>query len=135
MQGKKRCRAGRILLLSLVFAGCLFLPTACSSKAGQERIVFPATPVLTIRSTWAVVRSPLLRVRVEPTNKSPVLSHVRMGVVVEVIAKGDKEETVEGETAFWYRVNYEGLKGWVFGSYLEVFDSRAKAEAFAQKLQ
>jgi hypothetical protein len=113
-----------------------FLAVAsCHRDGGQERISFPATPVLTIRSTWAVVKSPLLRVRVEATNKSAVLSHIRMGAVVEVIAKSDTEETVEDETAFWYRINYDGLKGWVFGSYLEVFDSRAKAEKFSEKLK
>ncbi len=129
---------GRIVLRAvrvLVVLGAGLMMFSCFPKGGQEKLVFPATPVLTIRSTWAVVRSPLLRVRIEPTNKSPVLSHVRMGVIVEVIAKSDKEETVEDETAFWYRVNYEGLKGWVFGSYLEVFDSHSKAESFAEKLK
>jgi uncharacterized protein YgiM (DUF1202 family) len=101
--------------------------------ADQKKVSFPPTPVLTVRSTWAVVTSPLLRVREEPTNKGQVLSHIRMGVIVEVIAKSDKEETVEEQAAYWYRVNYEGLKGWVFGSYLEVFDSRSKAEKFAEK--
>ncbi len=63
------------------------------------------------------------------------MSHIRMGVVVEIIAKSDKEETMEGESAYWYRINYSGLKGWVFGSYLEVFDSRFKAEKYAEKLR
>ncbi len=136
MSGKRKPNPAVIsVIFTVAVAGSGFLISGCSSKAGQEKIVFPATPVLTIRSTWAVVKSPLLRVRVEASNKSQVLAHVRMGVVVEVIARSDKEETVEGETAFWYRVNYEGLKGWVFGSYLEVFDSRSKAETFAEKLR
>jgi hypothetical protein len=123
--------------LAAVFLSCLLLVMlgACQPRGSQERIIFPSTPVLSIRSTWAVVKSPLLRVRVEATNKSSVLSHIRMGVVVEVIARSDKEEAVEDETAFWYRINYEGLKGWVFGSYLEVFETRAKAEKFAESLK
>lgn len=106
---------------------------SCARSDSQRKVSFPPTPVLTVRSTWAVVTSPLLRVREEPTNKGTVLSHIRMGVVVEVIAKSDKEETIEEQTAYWYRINYEGLKGWVFGSYLEVFDSRSKADKFAEK--
>ena len=108
---------------------------ACSRGAGAERVSLPPTPVLSIRSTWAVVKSPLLRVREQPSNQSTVLSHIRMGTVVEVLSKSDKEDTLENEVAFWYRVNYEGLTGWVFGSYIELFDSRTKADAYAEKLK
>ena len=98
-------------------------------------MILPLTPVLSIRSTWAVVKSPLLRVRDQPSGQATVLVHVRMGAVVEVISKSDKEDTAENEKAFWYRVNYEGLKGWVFGSYIAIFDNRAKADSFAATLK
>jgi hypothetical protein len=81
------------------------------------------------------VKSPLLRVRAEPTNRSEVLSHIRTGVVVEVIGRSDAEDTVENDVAYWYRINYDGLKGWVFGSYLEIFDSRGQAEKYAETLR
>jgi uncharacterized protein YgiM (DUF1202 family) len=82
-----------------------------------------------------VVKSPLLRVRDQPSDQATVLSHVRMGAVVEVIGKSDKEDTIENETSFWYRVNYEGLKGWVFGSYVAIFENRVKADSFAASLK
>lgn len=100
-----------------------------------DRISFPPTPVLAIRSTWAVVTSPLLRIRGEPSNKAAVIQYIRAGAVVEVIGKSDKEDQVEDQTDFWYRINYDGLKGWVFGTYLSIFDTRARAEAEAAKLQ
>jgi hypothetical protein len=126
---KARCFASAFLAVLI-----LALPVSC--RGGKpERIVLPSTPVLSIRSTWAAVKSPLLRVRAEPSNKSEVLSHVRIGVVVEIIARSDNEETLENEVAYWYRINYDGLKGWVFGSYLEIFDSRSLAEKYAEKLQ
>lgn len=77
------------------------------------------------------MKSPLLRVRSEASSRSEVLSHIRTGVVVEVIARSDSEDTIENATGYWYRINYDGLKGWVFGSYLEIFDSRARAEQSA----
>jgi len=91
--------------------------------------------VLSIRSTWAVVKSPLLRVRDAASNQGTVLSHIRMGAVMEVLTRGDKEDSVESETAYWYRIDYQGLKGWVFGSYIEMFDTRAKADKFSASLQ
>ena len=119
----------------LLLAASLTLPASCSRSGGTERVILPPTPVLSIRSTWAVVKSPLLRVRQDPSNQATVLSHIRLGAIVEVLTKSDKEDSVENESAFWYRVDYQGLKGWVFGSYIEIFDSRSKAENFAAKIQ
>jgi hypothetical protein len=130
---EKRRRSPVILAFAVLFL--LYVPISCRREGRLERVSFPPTPVLTIRSTWAVVKSALLRMREEPSNKSKVMSHIRMGVVVEVIAKSDNEETLENETASWYRINYGGMKGWVFGSYLQVFDSHAKAVGFAEKLK
>jgi uncharacterized protein YgiM (DUF1202 family) len=113
----------------------LVAPGACGRSGSAERVTLPPTPVLSIRSTWAVVKSPLLRVREEPSSQATVLSHIRMGAVMEVLTRADKEETVENETAYWYRIDYQGLKGWVFGSYIELFDSRSKAEKFSSTLQ
>jgi uncharacterized protein YgiM (DUF1202 family) len=108
---------------------------SCNRSSGNERVILPPTPVLSIRSTWAVVKSPLLRIRDQPSGQSTVLAHIRMGAVVEVISKSDKQDTVEGETSFWYRVDYEGLKGWVFGTYISIFDTKSKAESFAASLK
>jgi hypothetical protein len=91
--------------------------------------------VLSIRSTWAVVKSPLLRVRDSSSSQGTVLSHIRLGAVMEVMTRSDKEDTVENESAYWYRIDYQGLKGWVFGSYIELFDSRSKADKFSASLQ
>ncbi len=119
-------------------AGAFILVVAlasCGRSTGSERIDLPPTPELSITSNWAVVTSPLLRVRDQPDNQAQVLSHIRMGAIVEVLTKSQNTDTVEGQVASWYRVNYEGLKGWVFGSYIEVFETQAQAQAFAAKLQ
>ena len=113
---------------------CL-LAASCSREGRVEHVVFPVTPVLSVRSTWAVVISPLLRVREQADSRSTVLQHIRMGVVVEVIARSDREDEIEGQTDYWYRINYEGLKGWVFGPYLRLCDSRSAAEAEAALLK
>ena len=122
-------------LLLLPVSLCALIILSCGGSGGGEHVSLPPTPVLSIRSTWAVVKSPLLRVREEPTSSSVVLSHVRMAALVEVLTKSDKVDTVERESNYWYRVDYQGLKGWVFGSYIEIFDSRAKAQQFSATLK
>jgi uncharacterized protein YgiM (DUF1202 family) len=113
----------------------LLAAASCSRESRIEHVEFPATPVLTVRSTWAVVVSPLLRVREQPDSRSRVLQHIRQGVVVEVIGKSDREDEIEGQQDYWYRINYDGLKGWVFGPYLTLSDSHAAAEAEAARLR
>lgn len=108
---------------------------SCSREARIGQVVLPTTPVLTVRSTWAVVVSPLLRVREQADTRSTVLQHIRQGVVVEVIGKSDREDEIEGQLDYWYRINYDGLKGWVFGPYLILCDSRTAAEVEAARLQ
>ena len=122
---------------ALLLLGVLALMTlgACGRSGSSERVTLPPTPVLSIRSTWAVVKSPLLRVRSDPSNQATVLSHIRLGAVMEVLTRSDKEDTVESETAYWYRIDYQGLKGWVFGNYIELFETRAKADKFSATLQ
>lgn len=130
---EKPVRRGFLLLLLCAFA--LSSVAGCRRAGSSERVTLPPTPVLSIRSTWAVVKSPLLRVRAEPSNQAAVLSHVRLGAVMEVLTRADKEESVEHETAYWYRIDYQGLKGWVFGTYIELFETRSKADKFSATLQ
>jgi uncharacterized protein YgiM (DUF1202 family) len=126
------CRAAT----TLFGAAILLVSTAgCRREQPVERVELPPTPVLTLRSNWAVVRSPFLRVRQEPLPKSEILAHLRRGTVLEVISKTETRETVDDATDFWYQVNYEGLRGWVFGSSIEVTDSRVKAENYARELR
>jgi uncharacterized protein YgiM (DUF1202 family) len=129
----KPVKTGVALLLLCALA--LVSLVGCGRSGSSERVTLPPTPVLSIRSTWAVVKSPLLRVRGEPSNQATVLSHIRLGAVMEVLTRADKEETLESETAYWYRIDYQGLKGWVFGTYIELFDSRSKADKFSATLQ
>ena len=115
-------------------AACLCLSAvSCSRERRIEHVEFPTTPVLSARSTWAVVVSPLLRVREQADTRSTVLQHIRQGAVVEVIGRSDREDEIEGRQDYWYRINFEGLKGWVFGPYLSLYDSRAAAEAEAAR--
>jgi hypothetical protein len=123
---------------SLLFLGCLLLLLtplgSCARRQAPERIELPPTPVLSVRSTWAVVTSPFLRVRDEPLAKAAVLAHIRRGAVLEVLSRTDRKEELEQASSYWYQVSYEGLRGWVFGAFLEIADSKARAESLAAEL-
>ncbi len=53
-------------------------------------------------------------VRSEPTTGEVVLK-LDDGTKCKLIEKGE-EETIKGVTDFWYKIEFEGKQGWVFGS-------------------
>jgi len=91
--------------------------------------------VLTLSSDWAVIRSPFLRLREEPFQKTKIVAHLRQGSVLEIITRTEAKETIDNVSAYWFQVNFGGLRGWVFGAFLEVLDSKSKAESFAAELE
>ncbi len=129
----KRLSAASALVAPLALA--VLAVFACSREKPVEQIHLPPTPVLTIRSTWAVVSSHVLRLREEPYSAARILAHLRRGTIMEVLGRTDRKESLEDQTDYWFQVSYEGLRGWVFGAYLDVFDSRVKAQAFADTLE
>jgi hypothetical protein len=126
-------KAVNIVYILLAAAG-LWL-AGCSKPVAEEPILLPPTPVLSIRSSWGVVRSDLLRIRAEPFTKAGTLTHLRRGSVLEILSRTEKKENVDERSDYWYQVSFEGVRGWVFGAYLEVLDSRARAEDFAAGMQ
>jgi hypothetical protein len=94
----------------------------------------PATPVFTIRANWGIVVSPYLRVRSRPQAAAEVVAHLRNSSVVEILAKTSYPETVEEKSDYWYEIACDGIRGWVFGSYLEFHNSRQEAEQAAGRI-
>jgi len=127
-------RRFRPRLLLLFPIPVLMVLGACGRKPVVQPIDLPPTSVLSIRSTWAVVTSPFLRIREEPLANAKVLAHIRRGAVLEILSRTERKEEIEDATAFWYQVSYEGLRGWVFGAFLEITDSKAKAQGLASEL-
>jgi uncharacterized protein YgiM (DUF1202 family) len=97
-------------------------------------ISLPPTSVLSTRSSWAVVTENLLRVREKPAQDANVVLHIRRGNIVEIVSRTEQKEEVEGGQGYWYLVDYSGLKGWVFGAYLQIVASKAEAQKLAAAL-
>ena len=110
---------------------CVFLP-GCKKEEPLVRLDMPTTPVLAIRASWGIVTSPYLRVRARPQQNAEVVAHLRNSSVVEILAKTSYPEIVEGTSDYWYEIACDGIRGWVFGNYLEFHNSRQEAEGATQ---
>lgn len=113
----------------------LLFPLGCSKKPAAVKIDLPPTPVLTVKANWGVVISPYLRVRKKPSADGEVVAHLRNSSIAEVLSRTAYPETVEGKADYWYEISSEGVRGWVFGSYLKFFDTKAEAEKAAHSTQ
>jgi hypothetical protein len=131
----KRSVTANLAVLILVLSIAPLSLLSCEKEQPVERIDLPPTPVLTLSSDWAVIRSPFLRLREEPLQKAKIVAHLRRGSVLEIITRTEAKETIDKVSSYWYQVNFGGLRGWVFGAFLEVLDSRSKAESFASELE
>jgi hypothetical protein len=128
-------RPAGIKIAEIAKLGCaavLIILGACKREEPVTALDMPTTPVLTVRANWGVVTSPYLRIRRQPRMDGDVVAHLRNSSIAEILAKTTYPETVEGQTNYWYEISSDGLRGWVFGSYLEFFDSRSKAEQAAR---
>ncbi|MDZ7793767.1 MAG: SH3 domain-containing protein [Spirochaetia bacterium] len=118
-----------LITLLTVLAGT----TGCRRETVKEfTIELPSTPVLTVRSKWAVVASSHLRLRERPTIQSSAITTLWRNNVIEIISRDEVQQEVEGKLGYWYKVAYDGLQGWVFGAYLEMFDSENGARRASQ---
>ena len=120
------------LLLSI---SLLFVFISCSGKDEIRSIPLPETSVFPIHAQWGVVTSHFLRLRENPDSKATILAHLRGGTAVEILTRSTKREVIEGQNSYWFQVNYNGLKGWIFGGYLKEFNSKSAALEYTKELK
>ncbi len=114
------------LLLSLIILSAFSL-SACRKDIEIKNVELPVTRAITKKSNFALITSSHLRLRTEPTISSKAVTILWKGYILEILRKSDIRDFVEGKENYWYLINYDGLKGWVFGSYIDIYSSREKA--------
>ena len=123
------------IMLCIVSLSLVLIP-ACRKKQQVEEIILPPITSLALGTEWGVVvDTNYLRLREKPNKQAPSTQGLTLGMVVEIISTTGEQETIEDLTAPWYNVNATGMRGWVFGGYLQLFNSRKAAEAYAGELQ
>ena len=122
----RRPRRGAVAALGVVLvvaAGAL----GCRSRESDAQLVLPATSVVATNEVRGIVTADSLRLRAQPSVRAAVLSYLRRGEVVEVLQRGEQEERVGGNPGHWFEVICEGVRGWAFGSHLELLAPGAAA--------
>jgi Bacterial SH3 domain len=118
--------------MKLFWAAAALVLAGCSAPDKYAGLKLPPTPVLTIQTQYGVVDFAYIRVRSDPLPDAALVTMLRAGAIVEIVSSSANEETIEGKSDRWYQIQYQGRRGWVFGSYLKIFDSLDKARNAAK---
>jgi hypothetical protein len=117
-----------IMLLLLSFIWSMSITCRKNGIDSSETLVtLPETDNPTLLNQWAVTRFDLLKLRQEPLAGSKIINYIPLGAVVEIQKKNNKLQTFDTFENYWYLINYDGEVGWIFGAYLELFNSRGEA--------
>ena len=119
-----------ILFILILIVFCF----SCSRRVDNHAIKLPPTPVISHSSGWAVVISNYVRIRSNPEAGSEVIKGLTKGTPVEIIFITKKEETIQDITSYWYQIQIDDIKGWLFGGYLKMFSTREEAEKYSEEL-
>lgn len=118
--GGKRRRSGRAAALAVLLVLAAAVAPGCRQREAETQLRLPATSVVATNEVRGIVTADSLRVRAQPSVRSEVLSYLRRGEVVEVLQRGEQQERIDGALGYWLEVTFEGVRGWAFGSHLEV---------------
>ncbi|WP_028973841.1 SH3 domain-containing protein [Spirochaeta cellobiosiphila] len=117
------------LFLSLFI---LFVLLSCDKPEPIGQIDLPSNPILTKDYEYGVIKSAYLRVFAEPTRDSEVETRLRPGYVVKIVSTTAWQERLDNINAPWHKVEYKDVNGWVFGAYVDKYDSIFQAEAASE---
>jgi hypothetical protein len=59
-----------------------------------------------------------LKIREIPSKDSAIVNILPYGTFVKVIERTNNKEIVEGINDYWYKIEYNDQKAWIFGGYL-----------------
>ena len=77
-----------------------------------------------------------MRVRRAPQIASEEITRLKLGTVVNAIARSTTQDSVGGKTDYWYRVNLPNSEtGWLFGGLLLDYDARQRATLVRQIIE
>ncbi len=111
-----------VVLISFLVVGCT------KNRADSPEIVIPESALTIDNSLWGITLFDSLRIREDQTIDARTVAYLRSGVIFKIISRDNNISEFENMKNYWYNINYMGQKGWIFGGYIQVFNSLTEAE-------
>ncbi|HEO65492.1 MAG TPA: SH3 domain-containing protein, partial [Spirochaetes bacterium] len=72
-----------------------------------------------------------VRLRKKPSRKSPIITYVFNGTIVNITGKSKRPSFISKVKAYWYKIETkDSINGWVFGEYLSVTGQKSLSTSF-----
>ena len=97
------------------------------ASTNSWHIELPETKIPQTINQWAINKYPLIKLRMEPTEESRIVYYLPIGAIIKVLKKDSQLTSFDNEKNYWYNIDYEGETGWIFGSFIEVFNTYEEA--------
>jgi hypothetical protein len=129
--------ATKIKVKALIPALLALVPVffiVCSCDYGKKGPLLPPNPVLGIDSRWGAVTGSYVRVKAQASSKAEDSAYLRKAEIVEVVSRAIGKDCLPEEAGYWYGIKSGSGIGWIFSGYVEVYDSREKAQLASRKI-
>lgn len=116
-------RFPRLLLVSFLAVGL----ASCFSSVDSSLKLEPS-PLLSGGPGWVVIKEAYTRLKEKPSKESADLAHIRRGGAfkIQAVELGDASDS--DNAGPWYRIEAEGVTGWVQAADIDVESSREQAQ-------
>ena len=117
-------------LQCLIFAVVMF-------AIGNASFLVAQTEEVKLDATQAKITAvSAMRVRKSPQVAAEEVVRLKLGTVVNAIARSTNQDTIGGKTDYWYRVNLpNGQTGWLFGGLLLDYSASKRQELVRQIIE
>ena len=111
----------------LIFAAVIFL-------IGNASLLLAQTEDVKLDATEAKITTvSAMRARKAPQTTADEIVRLKLGTVVNAIARSTNQDTIGGKTDYWYRVNLpNGQTGWLFGGLLRDYSAPKRQDILRQ---
>lgn len=116
-------------LLYLIFAFVLAISHASFLVAQTEEVKLDATQA-------KITTVSAMRARKSPQVAAEEVVRLKLGTVVNAIARSTNQDTIGGKTDYWYRINLPNSQtGWLFGGLLLDYSASKRQELVRQIIE
>lgn len=83
---------------------------------------------------YGVVTVNRLRFRTSNDMHAKTIRYLDQGVIIDIIAKDESRSFVNELDDYWYKVEFNGTVGWVFGYYIEIYNTYQNAFSASKRI-
>jgi hypothetical protein len=107
---------------------------SCDKNNKRVIINLPQTVTPVELNQWGVTKYASLSLRVDPVEEAVVKSHLPLGAIIEILKKDKELKNFENTANYWYFIDFKSENGWIFGSYIELFNTYDEAEKKSEEI-